>query len=78
MYVFIGFSIDFIDDVVVVVVDEWVEVSDDIDGVINVFFVYFFICGNVVNVFFQQVVVCVVQNVDGFEYCLIDNWFYNV
>lgn len=78
MYIFIGFGIDFIYDVIVVVIDEWVQVSNDIDRVVNVIFVYFFVSSDVVNVFFQQVVVSVGQNVNGFEYGLVNDWFYNV
>ncbi len=48
--------------------DESVEVSDDTDGVINVPFAHFFIRGNAVNAFFQQVVARVAQNADGFEH----------
>ena len=55
------------------VTDERVEVGDDPDRVVNVAFTHFFICGNAVNAFFQQVVAGVSQDVDRFEHRLANH-----
>ncbi len=60
------------------VADERVEVGDDPDGVVHVAFTDFFIRGNAVNAFFQQVVASVSQDVNGFEHRLANHWLHDV
>ena len=60
------------------VADERVEVGDDADGVIDVAFTHFFIRGNAVDAFFQQVVAGVGQNMDRFKHCLANHRLHHV
>lgn len=51
MYIFICLSIDFIYDIIIMMFNKWVKVSDDINGIEYIILVSFMVYSNVINIF---------------------------